>query len=659
VEFTGERAIPDRSHLHYEHLARYVFAHPLIHEGLVLDAGCGTGYGSDCLAAQGARFVVGMDISPQAVRYSQSRYPRSNLAFTVGDCLHLPFPDEVFDCVVSFEVIEHLSDHDAYLTEVNRVLTSQGVYIASTPNKRTHCPERDAPYNRFHLKEFYPPQLEALLRAHFPTVKILGQRFVQGFLIFDEATEGEPARIALDPLAETAWDLNEAKDLIIICTRAPEEHLTGMLRGTASSQTSTMQTVFWARPAGTDPLAQASLQLTKLSNEVMALREQIQSHRELIDAIRRGRFMRAMEKLHSTTASIAAAWPRRAPQSDTEAAANAVVQPQSTAGAIAGTELKPQARQVGEAPVTWNRPVELPEKLVIEPFGGCNLGCPLCPTGQGRLQRPLGPMKMELFREILRQLGDSLTQIDFFNWGEPLLNPLLPDMIRLAAHRGIYTTVSTNLNHLLADPAALVASHLDRLLISCSGCTPETYAKYHVGGDFERVMANMARILKYRDLNPELKVFWRFVKFAHNQHEVPSLVEMCHTLGIQPDVCEPRLDMREEILTPAEQRIEKHREWIPSDSSVYDVEHASTRNKWSTCRLPWTEGSIDVDGSVMVCCSSYDRKYDFGNILATPFDEIWNGPLYRAAREYLEAGTVTSPVSTICHICKESGFRDY
>jgi SAM-dependent methyltransferase/MoaA/NifB/PqqE/SkfB family radical SAM enzyme len=658
VEFTGERAIADRSYLHYEHLARYVFAQPLIREGLVLDAGSGTGYGSDYLAAHGARLVVGIDISPHAVRYSRSRYRRSNLAFTVGDCLHLPFPDEVFDYVVSFEVIEHLCDHEAYLAEINRVLTPQGVYIGSTPNKRTHCPERDAPYNRFHVREFYPRDLEALLKEYFPTVKILGQRFVQGFLIFDETTQDEHARIALDPLAETAWDLHEAKDLIVTCTRAGEEHLTAILRGMASSQTSATQTVFWARPAGTDLLAQASLQLTKLGNEVMALREQVQSHRELIDAIRRGRFMRAMQKLHSTTASITARWPRRAPESDIEAAANAVVQPRPTAGVIADTELKPQVRQPGQPPVTWNMPVQLPRRVVIEPFGGCNLRCPLCPTGQGRLQRPLGPMRMDLFREILRQLGDSLAEMDLFNWGEPVLNPLLPDMIRLAADRGIYTTVSTNLNY-LPHPAPLVASGLNRLLISCSGCTAQTYSKYHVGGDFERVRANMARLLRYRELNPELKILWRFVKFAHNQHEVPLLLETCHTLGIEPDVCEPRLDMREEILEPATERIQKYREWIPSGSSVYDVEHASIRNKWVTCRLPWTEACVDVDGSVMVCCSSYDRKYDFGSILATPFEGIWNGPLYRAAREYLETGTVTSPVSTICHICRDSGFRDY
>jgi len=267
-------------------------------------------------------------------------------------------------------------------------------------------------------------------------------------------------------------------------------------------------------------------------------------------------------------------------------------------------------------------------------------------------------MKMDLFREILRQIGDSLREIDFFNWGEPLLNPALPEMIGMAVDRGIKTTVSTNLNY-LPDPAAVVASGLNRLIISCNGCTAETYAKYHVGGDFQKVMENLGKILRYKDLNPEMKILWRFITFAHNEHEVSLLLESCQELGIDADICQPRLDMREEILRPVAERIKKYREWIPSDSPVYDVEKGEKKNKWSTCRFPWTEACIDVDGSVMVCCSSYDRKYDLGNMLATPFQEIWNGPLYRASLEYLEVGTVTSGIRTLCHICRDNAFRDY
>ena len=66
--------------------------------------------------------------------------------------------------------------------------------------------------------------------------------------------------------------------------------------------------------------------------------------------------------------------------------------------------------------------VPLPTKLTLEAFGCCNLKCPLWPTGQGLTVRPRGPMRMPVFQETMRQLGDHVRIMDLFNWGEPLLN---------------------------------------------------------------------------------------------------------------------------------------------------------------------------------------------------------------------------------------------
>ncbi|MEM4367462.1 MAG: class I SAM-dependent methyltransferase, partial [Candidatus Anstonellales archaeon] len=46
----------------------------------------------------------------------------------------LPLKDNVFDSVVSLDVIEHLYDIDNFLHEINRVLKNRGVFILSTPN---------------------------------------------------------------------------------------------------------------------------------------------------------------------------------------------------------------------------------------------------------------------------------------------------------------------------------------------------------------------------------------------------------------------------------------------------------------------------------------------------------------------------------------------
>jgi len=67
AEFTGERVIPNQvdPDLFNEHQARYAFAARLARKKRVLDAGCGTGYGTAALACQ-ARDVLGIDISASA-----------------------------------------------------------------------------------------------------------------------------------------------------------------------------------------------------------------------------------------------------------------------------------------------------------------------------------------------------------------------------------------------------------------------------------------------------------------------------------------------------------------------------------------------------------------------------------------------------------------
>jgi radical SAM protein with 4Fe4S-binding SPASM domain len=306
----------------------------------------------------------------------------------------------------------------------------------------------------------------------------------------------------------------------------------------------------------------------------------------------------------------------------------------------------------------YTRGVPLPRKLTIETFGGCNLRCPLCPTGQGLRGRPMGPMKMEIFSEIMRQLGDVVETIDFFNWSEPLLNRNLPTMIRMARERNIHTVVSSNLN-IVPDPEALVRSGLNELLVSCDAITPETYVKYRVGGNFHTVMKNLEKILAIRHLNPELVVKWRFITFAHNEHEIPAVLARCQELGVVPDVNPNRLDMRQEILLQETDRIAQYQTWIPDNSPVYDKVTLQKKIRFPACPRPWYEAVIDVDGSVTFCCSSYDKEYDIGNIMETPFVDIWNGQIYQASREYISRGTSSFNLRTICHICKDNGYQDF
>jgi SAM-dependent methyltransferase len=163
---TGER-LDDASALYSADLARhraaYRFAAPYLGDALAVDLGCGTGYGTAELAAGGAR-VIGLDrVAPAGrARVSPARFVR-------GELERLPFASGRCALVTSFQVIEHLADPRAYLSEIARILAPDGVLLLTTPNLLQS--DRENPY---HLKEYEPAELAAALAVHFAYVEMRG-----------------------------------------------------------------------------------------------------------------------------------------------------------------------------------------------------------------------------------------------------------------------------------------------------------------------------------------------------------------------------------------------------------------------------------------------------------------------------------------------------
>ncbi len=158
-----------------EHLARYNFSLEYVGGKRVLDIACGTGYGTKIIASK-AKEVIGVDISSEVIYYAKKNYSRENIIFYQGDATNLHFlKDDTFDCVVSFETIEHIPNYKKYLKEMHRLLKPRGLYIVSTPNKKYASPGLSKPKNPFHVIEFYLNDFKKLLNNYFSDIKIYGQ----------------------------------------------------------------------------------------------------------------------------------------------------------------------------------------------------------------------------------------------------------------------------------------------------------------------------------------------------------------------------------------------------------------------------------------------------------------------------------------------------
>ena len=163
----NERVIPGvtANFLFQEALARYHFAlrHLSPKSNLILDLGCGTGYGTSLLTKKGT--VIGLDIDTEAIFYAHKHYPKAT--FITASALKLPFPNNQVNAVVSFETIEHFSQTAKFISEVSRVLHTNGLFILSTPNGKSNSP--------YHVKYFTPSTLTKSLKKKFRRVRIFGQ----------------------------------------------------------------------------------------------------------------------------------------------------------------------------------------------------------------------------------------------------------------------------------------------------------------------------------------------------------------------------------------------------------------------------------------------------------------------------------------------------
>lgn len=76
--------------------------------------------------------VTNIDLEPKFADASCNK--KANVDFLVGDATQLPFPDNSFDAVTMFDVLEHIPDDLAAIAEAQRVLRPGGYLLISTPN---------------------------------------------------------------------------------------------------------------------------------------------------------------------------------------------------------------------------------------------------------------------------------------------------------------------------------------------------------------------------------------------------------------------------------------------------------------------------------------------------------------------------------------------
>ncbi len=102
----------------------------------ILEVGGGQG-GLTALLYPQAK-VTNLDFNPEYAQAACNQ--QEQVHFICGDATALPFPDNSFDAVTMFDVLEHIPDHEKAISEALRVLRPEGFLLVSTPNETWRFP---------------------------------------------------------------------------------------------------------------------------------------------------------------------------------------------------------------------------------------------------------------------------------------------------------------------------------------------------------------------------------------------------------------------------------------------------------------------------------------------------------------------------------------
>jgi MoaA/NifB/PqqE/SkfB family radical SAM enzyme len=329
-----------------------------------------------------------------------------------------------------------------------------------------------------------------------------------------------------------------------------------------------------------------------------------------------------------------------------------------------------------------------PYYLCLDPSDICQLRCPTCPTGiENELRRKKGSLEIyrsdrqklstELANAVLDELGDYLFLVMFYNYGEPLLNPRLPDLVAAATARDIATEVHTNLSVRLSDEQidALLGSGLDALSASVDGFSQEAYEVHRVGGDIELVKRNLERLSNARQrLGLATQISYRFLVFRHNEHEVDAARRFASDLGITFATSDafihdptwlPSHRAGEQPYYSAAEFAALRERWQRDGHGDYFFQHEN-HPFWSplpktpdpglpaACSWHYGYSVITSGGPVAPCCAVAKDRDDFGKVVpgSVAFADVWNGDRYVSSRAALAGrAEAAAGVDTVCARC--------
>ena len=268
-------------------------------------------------------------------------------------------------------------------------------------------------------------------------------------------------------------------------------------------------------------------------------------------------------------------------------------------------------------PYYWYH-LPFPAVILIENTNCCNAQCVMCP--RDTLTRKRGFMAFGLFEKIMKELSGPRrkTVVHLHGFGEPLLDNLLPEKIKLAKACGIaHTYIVTNASLLFPETSRkIIEAGLDKVKISFYGTDEDSYRATMRRLDFNVSLQNIKAFLRIRK---ELKkktpqLILQYLPQEENGFRTEAFQALWRSL--------PDKFAGDCINISSLDNFGGGRSYNIVEKKIVSV-----------CFYPWSALSVLWDGRAVTCCVDYKGVQGVGDLKSQSITEIWNGPVLSAIRK--------------------------
>jgi MoaA/NifB/PqqE/SkfB family radical SAM enzyme len=279
-----------------------------------------------------------------------------------------------------------------------------------------------------------------------------------------------------------------------------------------------------------------------------------------------------------------------------------------------------------------------PYALHFETASICNLHCPECIAGAGKINRSQNLLPLKVIEQKLFYHKDHAFYCNLYFQGEPFLNPEIYSSIKKASDYNYYSVISTNGHFLTPENCEkIIENGLAKIIISLDGIDSASYSEYRKGGNFDRVVKGISELAfaKQRLNSHKPFVVVQFLVNKTNENQLRKARRYIKKLGAD------QLDFKSMQIYSEEGR----EKFVPTTSKFNRYKHSTRPAIRKGCFRLWSDMIYTSDGTIVPCCYDKVPEYEMNNIN----DDTWSSDVFNSFRQRQLSGKNTPSICSNCH----------